>query len=107
MFSLSDTLPMQSYPSKVGLWFRLVWPYRSLRGTTYSFSTDLFSCMKSVVYYGWHFADADFVSCRMFILIAECGLVRRSDRINCETCHFCFDPAFVWLSLGRADFHSA
>ena len=23
------------------------------------------------------------------------------------TCYFCFDPAFVWPSLGRADFHSA
>ena len=29
------------------------------------------------------------------------------DCINCETCHFCFDPAFAWPSLGRADFHSA
>ena len=27
--------------------------------------------------------------------------------LNCETCHFCFDPAFVWPSLGRADFHPA
>ena len=35
----------------------------------------------------------------MFILLAEYGLVHRGDCINCETCHFCFDPAFVWLSL--------
>ena len=43
----------------------------------------------------------------MFILLAEYGLVHRGDCINCETCYFCFDPAFVWPSLGRADFHSA
>ena len=48
---------------------------------------------------------------RMFILLVEYGLVHRGDCINCETCYFCFDPgigpAFVWPSLGRADFHSA
>ena len=55
MFSLSDALPMQSYPSKV--WFRLAWPCRSLRGTTYLFSTDLFFYMKSVV-----FEDVDFIA---------------------------------------------
>ena len=27
--------------------------------------------------------------------------------VNCDTCYFCFDLAFVWPSLGRADFHSA
>ena len=46
-------------------------------------------------------------SCRMFILLVDCCLVHRGDCINCETCYFCFDPAFVWPSLGRADFHSA
>ena len=30
--------------------------------------------------------------------------MHRGDCINCETCYFCFDPAFVWPSLGRADF---
>ena len=40
----------------------------------------------------------------MFILLVEYGLVHRGDCINCETCYFCFDPAFVWPSLGRADF---
>ena len=40
----------------------------------------------------------------MFILLVEYGLVHRGDCIDCETCHFCFDPAFVWPSLGRADF---
>ena len=45
--------------------------------------------------------------CRMFILLVEYGLVHRGDCINCEKCYFCFDPAFVWPSLGRADFHSA
>ena len=42
----------------------------------------------------------------MFILLVECGLVHRDDYINSETCYFCFDPAFVWPSLGHADFHS-
>ena len=40
-------------------------------------------------------------SCRMFILLVEYGLVHRGDCINCETCYLCFDPAFVWPSLGR------
>ena len=44
--------------------------------------------------------------CRMFILLVEYGLVHRGDCVNCETCYFCFDPDFVWPSLGRADFHS-
>ena len=42
----------------------------------------------------------------MFSLLAEYGLMHRGDCINCEACYFCFDPAFVWPSLGRADFHS-
>ena len=43
----------------------------------------------------------------MFILVVEYGLLHRGDCINCETCYFCFDPAFVWPILGLADFHSA
>ena len=35
----------------------------------------------------------------MFILLVECGLVHRGDCMDCETCCFCFDPAFVWPSL--------
>ena len=42
----------------------------------------------------------------MFSLLVEYGLIHRGDCVNCETCYFCFDPAFVWPSLGRADFHS-
>ena len=45
--------------------------------------------------------------CRTFSLLAECGLTHRDDCINCEMCYFCFDPAFVWPSLGHSDFHSA
>ena len=45
--------------------------------------------------------------CQMFILLVDYGLVHRGDCIKCETCYFCFDPAFVWPNLGRADFHSA
>ena len=43
----------------------------------------------------------------MLRLLVEYGLVHRGDCINCETCYFCFDPAFVWPSLGRADFYLA
>ena len=43
----------------------------------------------------------------MFSLLVEYGLVHRGDCVNCEACYFCFDPAFVWPSLGRADFQSA
>ena len=42
----------------------------------------------------------------MFILLVEYGLVHRGDCINCETCYFCFDLAFVWSNIGCADFHS-
>ena len=42
----------------------------------------------------------------MFSLLVEYGLMHRGDCKNCETCCFCFDPAFVWPSLGHADFHS-
>ena len=42
--------------------------------------------------------------CGMFSLLVEYGLMHRGD---CTNCDFCFDPAFVWLSLGRTDFHSA
>ena len=42
----------------------------------------------------------------MFILLVEYGLVHRGDCINCETCYFCFDLAFVWSNLGCADFHT-
>ena len=46
-------------------------------------------------------------SCGMFSLLVVYGLMHRGDCINCETYSFCFDPAFVWPSLGHADFHSA
>ena len=42
-------------------------------------------------------------------MVVECsvcwlkyGLVPGADCIDCETCYFCFDPAFVWPSLGHA-----
>ena len=35
----------------------------------------------------------------MFILLVEHGLVNKGDCINCETCYFCFDLAFVCSSL--------
>ena len=61
--------------------------------------------MKSVVYYCLHFEDVDFIvlsNVHFTRLLVEYGLVHRG-----ETCYFCFDPAFVWPSLGRADFHPA
>ena len=87
MFSLSNTLPMQSYPSKV--WFLCVAVH------------EISSISWQTLWRRW------LHSCRMFILIVEYGLVHWGDCINCETCNFCFDLAFVWPSLGRADFHSA
>jgi len=69
----------------------------SARHNLFDSYRSIFFCMKSVVYHGWHFEDADFISCGMFMLTAEYGLVHRGDCINCETCYFCFDPAFVWL----------
>ena len=93
MFSLNDALPMQSYPSKA--WFRLVWPCKSLRGTTYLFPTDLFFLHEM----------ANTLKLLTF-LIVEYGLVHRGDCINCKTCYFCFNPDFVWSSLsGCTDFH--
>ena len=43
--------------------------------------------------------DVDFIVVGMFILLVEYGLVHRGDCINCETCYFCFDLAFVWPGL--------
>ena len=35
---------------------------------------------------------------RMFILLVECGLVHRSDCINCETCYFVRSFCFCLMS---------
>ena len=43
----------------------------------------------------------------MFSLLVEYGVVHMGDCINCETSYLYSDPAFVWPSFGRADFHSA
>ena len=50
MFSLSDALPMQNYPSKVWVLFSVA-VHISARHNLFV-STDLFFYMKSVVYYG-------------------------------------------------------
>jgi len=97
MFILSNTSPMQSYPSKV--WFLCV-----------AVQSLLFVFYRSVFLYeiggiSWLTLWRCWLhSCRMFIIIVEYGLVHRGNCINCETRNFCFDPAFVWPSLGRADF---
>ena len=58
--------------------------------------------MKSVVCYGEHFGDVDFMVVECSVCWLKYGLVLGADCIDCETCYFCFDPAFVWLSLGHA-----
>ena len=92
MLSVSDALPMQSYPSKVWVLCQC--------GRSMSLH-EIGGILWLTLWRCW------FHSCGMFSLLAEYGLVHRGDCINCETCYFCFDPAFVWPSLGRADIHSA
>ena len=83
MFSM-----MESYPCKIWV--------LSQCGITYLFSfLPIYEDMTMI-----H-------SCGMFSFLVECGLVHRGDCINCETCYFCFDPAFVRPNFGRADFQSA
>ena len=108
MFSLSDALPMQSYPSKVWVLCQ--------RGRADLCAAQLICCLP-IYFSAWNWWDIKLLwltlwrcwlhRCWMFILLVEYGLVHRGDCINCETCHCCFDPAFVWPSLGRADFDSA
>ena len=101
MFSLSDALPMQSYPSKVG--FLCVAVQICVRDNL--FPTDLFFRMKSVVYVSWlTLWSCSLHSCGMFVLTVEYGLVHRGDCMNCETLYFSFDPAFVWPDLGAQTF---
>ena len=101
MFSLSDALPMQSYPSKVG--FLCVAVQICVRDNL--FPTDLFFRMKSVVYVSWlTLWSCSLHSCRMFVLTVEYGLVHMGDCMNCETLYFSFDPAFVWPDLGAQTF---
>ena len=90
MFSLSDALPMHSYPTKV--WFLCAAAVQnSVWHNDYLFPTDLFFYMKSVVYYGRHYFR------RMFILI------------NCKECYFCFELIGFCMaeSWARRLFHSA
>jgi len=103
MFSWSDALPMQCYllwvfcqcgRADLCVLICLV-PYQSI------FLHEIGAISWLTLWRWW------LHSCGMFILLVEYGLVHRGDCINCETCYFCFDPAFVWPSLGRADFHSA
>jgi len=106
MFSLSDALPMQSCPSKV--WLLCQCGRTDLCAASLiclvSYRSMLLHEIGGIL---WLTLGRCWLhSCRMFILLVEYGLVHRGDCINCETCYFCFDPAFVWPSFGRADFHS-
>ena len=95
MFSLSDALPMQSYPSEVWvlchcgradlcepqlICFLPIYFLHEICGILW---LTLWRCL--------------LYSCRMFILLVEYGLVPRDDCINCETCYFCFCFCFVFL----------
>ena len=72
MFSLSNTLPMQSYPSEV--WFsarhNLFVFYRSI------FLHEIGCILWLTLWRCW------LHSCRMFLLIVEFGLVPRGDCLN-------------------------
>ena len=100
MFSLSDALPMQSYPSKVWVLCQCGITYICLVSCRSMFLHEIGGILWLALWRCW------LHSCRMLRLLVEYGLVHRGDCINCETCYFCFDPAFVWPSLGRADFNS-
>ena len=71
MFSLSDALPMQSYPSvRYG---SFVWPCRSLCGITYLFSSlPIYFSIWNRWYISWLTLWRCWLhSCRMFVLIVE------------------------------------
>ena len=89
MFSLSDALLMQSYSSKV--WFRLVWPCRSLLGTTcFFFNRSIF--LHEIGGISWLTLWRCWLhSCRMFILLVEYGLGHRGVCIN-------WDMSFLFWS---------
>ena len=107
MFSWNDALLMQSYPSKVWV---------LCQGSCADLCAAQYICLVSYQSVStenqWYILQLTFWrcrlhSCQMFILLVEYGLEHRGDCINCETCHFCFDPAFVWPSFEHTDFHSA
>ena len=104
MFSLSDALPMQSCPSKV--WVLCQCGRTDLCAASLiclvSYRSTLLHEIGGILWLAlWR---CWLHSCGRFSLLVEYGLMHRGDCINCETCYFCFDPAFVWPSLGRADF---
>ena len=95
---------MQSYPSKV--WFLCVAVQISVRHNLFVSFRSIF--LHEIGGISWlTFRRCSLHICQMFILIAEYGFVHRGGCINCETRYLCVDPAFVWSSLGRADFHYA
>ena len=73
------------------------------------FPTDLFFYMKSVVYIMANTLKmlTSWLSNVHLNITVEYMVECRGLIVNSETCYFCFDPAFVWPSLGHADFHSA
>ena len=90
MLSLSDALPMQSYPSKVwvlcqcGRAAQLIClvSYRSM------FLHEIGGILWLTLWRCW------LHSCGMFSLLVEYGLMHRGDCINCETCYFSFWSGF-------------
>ena len=118
MFRWSDA-DVNGYPSVgYGSFVRLC---RSLCGITYLFSFQPIYFLHEIGGIWWLTLWRCWLhSCRMFSLLVEYGLIHMGDCLNCETCYFCFDRdclncetcyicfdlAFVWPSLGHADFQS-
>ena len=98
MFSLSDALPMQSYPSKVWVLCQC--------GVTYLFnSLPIYFSTWNRWYILWLTLWRCWLhSCRMLHLLVEYGLVHRGDCINCETCYFCLIRLLYGRVLGAQTF---
>ena len=95
MFSLSDALPMQSYPSKVWVFCQcgraylcaaqLICFYRS------NFLHEISGTLWLTLWRCW------LHSCRMFILIVEYMVKCRGLIVNCETMLFLFWSGFCMV----------
>ena len=61
MFSLSDAMPMQSYPSKAWVLCQCGCADLCMAQLTCFLLVYFSTCMKLVVYHGKHFEDVDFI----------------------------------------------
>ena len=100
MFSLSDALPMQSYPSNV-------WVLCQCGRATQLICLVSYRSMflHEIGGISWLTLGRCWLhSCRMFILLVQYGLVHRGDCINCETCYFCLIRLLYGRVLGAQTF---